>query len=101
MVNRAEAAKGAAPADKAPAAHGAHGAHAADKNGAAAAQVPPASGGIKALLPLIANVVLMPVLAYAMTAYVLVPKLAKKTGSSALNQSAQTQSHGSAAESKG
>src|SRR4051812_35918216 len=101
MVNRAEAAKGTAPADKAPAAHGAHGAHAADKNGASAAAAPAASGGIKALLPLIANVVLMPVLAYAMTAYVLVPKLAKKPGSSASSQSAQSESHGSAAESKG
>jgi flagellar FliL protein len=35
-------------------------------------------GGIKPFIPLIANLVLMPVLAYAMTAFVLVPKLAKK-----------------------
>lgn len=98
MVNRAEAAKGTAPADKASAGNGAH---AADKNAAAAAPAPAATGGIKALLPMIANVVLMPVLAYAMTAYVLVPKLAKKTGASTSSQSAQSEGHGSAAESKG
>jgi flagellar protein FliL len=68
MVNRAEAAK--APAtEKAPATA------AVEKNPAAIA---PASGGFKAYLPLIANLVLMPVLAYAMTAFVLVPKLANK-----------------------
>jgi flagellar FliL protein len=39
---------------------------------------PAQSGGIKPLIPLIANLILMPVLAYAMTAFVLVPKLAKK-----------------------
>lgn len=36
-------------------------------------------GGIKALLPLILTVVLMPVLAYVMTAFVLVPKLQQAT----------------------
>jgi flagellar FliL protein len=36
---------------------------------------PAASGGFKAWLPLIANVVLMPVLAYAMTVFVLLPKM--------------------------
>jgi flagellar FliL protein len=46
---------------------------------AAAAPAPAAeSGGIKPFIPLIANLILMPVLAYAMTAFVLVPKLAKK-----------------------
>ena len=46
---------------------------------AAAASVPASeSGGIKPFIPLIANLILMPVLAYAMTAFVLVPKLAKK-----------------------
>jgi len=38
------------------------------------------SGGIKPFIPLLANLILMPVLAYAMTAFVLVPKLAKKVG---------------------
>jgi flagellar FliL protein len=35
----------------------------------------PSGGGIKAMLPLILNVVLMPVMAYVMTVFVLVPKL--------------------------
>ncbi len=39
-----------------------------------------ASGGFKAWLPLIVMVVLMPVLAYAMTTFVLVPKLKKGLG---------------------
>jgi flagellar FliL protein len=47
---------------------------------AQAAAPAPESGGIKPFIPLIANLVLMPVLAYAMTAFVLVPKLAKKSG---------------------
>jgi flagellar FliL protein len=48
---------------------------------AAPADAPgPEPGGIKPFIPLIANLVLMPVLAYAMTAFVLVPKLAKKVG---------------------
>src|SRR4051812_12750050 len=54
----------------------------ADKEAAAAAATAAApvaeAGGIKPFIPLIANLVLMPVLAYAMTAFVLVPKLAKK-----------------------
>ena len=36
---------------------------------------PAASGGIKAMLPLILNVVLMPVMAYVMTVFVLLPKM--------------------------
>ena len=48
---------------------------------AATAAAPAAeSGGIKPFIPLLANLILMPVLAYAMTAFVLVPKLAKKAG---------------------
>lgn len=35
----------------------------------------PPSGGIKAMLPLILNVVLMPVMAYVMTVFVLLPKI--------------------------
>lgn len=35
----------------------------------------PAGGGIKAMLPLILNVVLMPVMAYVMTVFVLLPKM--------------------------
>src|SRR4051812_33953568 len=47
---------------------------------AAAPAAPAQSGGIKPFIPLIANLILMPVLAYVMTAFVLVPKLAKKVG---------------------
>jgi flagellar FliL protein len=36
---------------------------------------PAAAGGIKAMLPLILNVVLMPVIAYVMTVFVLLPKI--------------------------
>jgi flagellar FliL protein len=36
---------------------------------------PAAGGGMKALLPLILNVVLMPVMAYVMTVFVLLPKI--------------------------
>jgi flagellar protein FliL len=52
---------------------------AAPAAGAAAAP----SGGFKAWLPLIVMVVLMPALAYAMTTFVLVPKLQKGLGISA------------------
>jgi flagellar FliL protein len=45
----------------------------------ATAPAPPPSG-IKPFIPLIANLVLMPVLAYVMTAFVLVPRLAKNVG---------------------
>jgi flagellar protein FliL len=36
---------------------------------------PAAGGGVKAMLPLILNVVLMPVMAYVMTVFVLLPKI--------------------------
>ena len=36
---------------------------------------PAAGGGLKALLPLLLNVVLMPVMAYVMTVFVLLPKI--------------------------
>src|SRR3954471_1762894 len=66
MANRLENAK---PADKGAA---------KEAPAPAAAAAPPESGGIKPFIPLIVNLILMPVLAYAMTAFVLVPKLAKK-----------------------
>ncbi len=69
MANRVESAKpGAAEKPNAAAP--------AENNGAA----PAAKGGMKTYLPLMANLVLMPVLAYVMTAYVLAPKLAKNSG---------------------
>lgn len=49
----------------------------------------PAGGGIKAMLPLILTVVLMPVLAFVMTQFVLVPKLQQ-----AITASATTTDHG-------
>ena len=51
------------------------GAEAAPAAGGDAANPAAASGGIKAWLPLIITVVLMPVLAWGMTSFVLVPKL--------------------------
>src|SRR5437868_6252635 len=54
-----------------------------DTPAAAAAAPAPEPGGIKPFIPLIANLILMPALAYVMTAFVLVPKLAKKTGTPA------------------
>src|SRR6184192_2202253 len=72
MANRVENAKPAA-ADKGAAKE-------APAQTAPAAAPAPEAGGIKPFIPLIANLILMPVLAYAMTAFVLVPKLAKKVG---------------------
>lgn len=63
-------------------------------------------GGIKAMLPLIVNVVLMPVMAYVMTVFVLLPKINSagvtaqaKTESSAPGESGG--GHGEAAKSEG
>jgi flagellar FliL protein len=50
----------------------------ADKNAEAAKpaeEASPSGGGLKPLLPLILNVVLMPVMAYVMTVFVLLPKI--------------------------
>jgi flagellar FliL protein len=46
----------------------------------AASAAAPSSGGFKAWLPLIIMIVLMPALAYAMTTFVIVPKLQKGRG---------------------
>lgn len=62
-----------------------------EENGAeaAAANNPAASsGGFKAWLPLIVMVVLMPALAYAMTTFVIVPKLQKGLGGSSATSTA-------------
>lgn len=68
-ANRIEAGKDA----------GAAAAGAAVANG----EVSKGGGGIMSMLPLIINVVLMPVLAYVMTLYVLVPKLKTAIGTAA------------------
>lgn len=84
MANRLENAK---PADKAPA---------KEAPAASAATAAPAqAGGVKPFIPLIANLILMPVLAYVMTAFVLVPKLAKKAGHSDPAVETPTAAHGS------
>lgn len=69
-----------------------------DKAQAAAAVPAPASGGIKSWLPLIANLVLMPLVAYGITAFVLVPKLqGSKTEPEAASASASAHGGESAA----
>ena len=70
-VNRIEAAKGG-PEDSKPVTNG---------NGGAHLSAPaPAPGGIKAWLPLLLNLILMPALAYAMITFLILPKLAAKPG---------------------
>jgi flagellar protein FliL len=68
----------------------------------AAAPAAPAAGGIKPMLPLIITVVLMPVLAYAMTAFVLVPQLKSAAGASSAaahgEEPAEEGGHGASAE---
>ena len=61
----------------------------AAKSEAANAAAPPPSGGLKALLPLILAIVLMPVLAYVMTMFVLLPKLQKAAGGAAPGEQAE------------
>ncbi|HEU5123964.1 MAG TPA: flagellar basal body-associated FliL family protein [Verrucomicrobiae bacterium] len=69
--------------------------------GDAAAQAPAAAGGMKAWLPLIITVVLMPVLAYGMTSFVLLPRLQKGLGIAPAEKSAETSGkHGSASAKK-
>jgi len=46
-----------------------------DKTAAHASAPAPANAGIKAWIPLIANIVLMPVIAYGITMFVLIPKV--------------------------
>src|SRR5688572_18543394 len=46
----------------------------------APAAPPVESGGIKPYIPLIANLILMPALAYVMTTFILVPRFAQKVG---------------------
>ena len=52
----------------------------ADSKAAKPAEAAAGGGGMKAMLPLIISIVLMPVLAYAMTAFVLLPKLKASAG---------------------
>jgi len=53
-----------------------------------------APGGLKAWLPLIITVILMPVLAYAMTTYVLLPKLRNSIGTQTVEARETGSEHG-------
>jgi len=74
----------------------------AEENGASTAPAAAApSGSIKAWLPLIVMVLLMPALAYAMTTFVIVPKLQKGLGGSSATAAVAAAASGeSAAKSK-
>jgi len=65
---------------------------AAAKAEAAAAPAPAAGGGIKALLPVILVVVLMPVLAYVTTSFLVIPKI-KKALAAAGGESGTAEAH--------
>lgn len=70
-----------------------------EANGGAAAPAPaPAGGGLQSWLPLIVSLVLMPVLAYATTTFILVPKLsaARGGGTAKAANSHEPAEHGSA-----
>jgi flagellar FliL protein len=59
------------------------------------------SGGAKAWLPLIVMIVLMPALAFAMTNFVIVPKLQKSVGGGGATASAKEGGEGAKGEKKG
>jgi flagellar FliL protein len=65
-------------------------ADAAPAAGNAEAKAPSSGGGFKAWLPLIITVVLMPVLAYGMTSFVLLPRLQKGLGITPSDTSSKT-----------
>jgi len=72
-----------------------------EENGAETAPAPAAaSGGFKAWLPLIVMIVLMPVLAFVMTNFVIVPKLQKGLGGSAATTAAAAASGDSSSKGK-
>lgn len=68
-----------------------------EENGAAA---PAASGGAKGWLPLIVMIVLMPVLAFVMTNFVILPKLQKGLGGGSTTATASAASGEAGAKSK-
>src|SRR3989442_2085201 len=51
-----------------------------ETKGEAKAETPPVQRGIKAWLPLILSLTVMPALAYALTMYVLLPRIQKSIG---------------------
>ena len=70
----------------------------ADSKAAKPAEAAAGGGGMKAMLPLIISIVLMPVLAYAMTAFVLLPKLKASAGGGG---AAKADEHGEAPKADG
>lgn len=64
---------------------------------AEAAAAPAAGGGGKAMLPLILNIVLMPAIAFAMTQFVLLPKLNSKSVTAAHAEEAEGEGEAEAA----
>lgn len=58
-----------------------------------AAPAPASGGGMKAWIPLLANIILMPAIAYALTTFVLIPKLG---GSTAPAPEGEAGAHGAA-----
>jgi flagellar basal body-associated protein FliL len=61
-----------------------------------ATDAPSAGGGAKAFLPLAITVVLMPALAWALTTYVLIPKVQKSLGGTAVAAAEHATEHGTA-----
>lgn len=65
----------------------------ANAEGAGAAEKPAGGGGIKAYIPLLANLILMPVLAYLLVTMVLVPKLQSSMGGEDPQKEASASKH--------
>jgi flagellar protein FliL len=61
----------------------------APEKSAAAPPAPPASGGLKAWLPLLANLLLMPVLAYGTVHFLVLPKVYARTPAGASGESSK------------
>ena len=61
-----------------------------------ATDVPSAGGGAKAFMPLAITVVLMPALAWALTTYVLIPKVQQSVGAAPVAEAEPAAEHGTA-----
>ena len=57
---------------------------------------PPGGGGLKAWLPLIVTIVLMPVLAFATTKFLILPKVVQARGAHAAEEEPAAEAHGEA-----
>ncbi len=65
-----------------------------DKTAAAPAAAAPANAGIKAWIPLITNILLMPVIAYGITTFVLIPKVQGGKAETVANATEGSGEHG-------